>query len=202
MTKGGGVPVKVRLSLIKLGLCPAPSPAFEEGGSEGPSGASQPEEPNSSHLPNCSYCPSPGVKSSGRVLGRLGRDPCSYATNGNFRQPKERILSLHCRIGNQLVLRGRRSAFPQHLGAWVCVCVAGLGLEEAMEDRQRQYCYLASGLLIVALPLTQTQCLLFVEFPQLYTRIQLGYSKLSKPRDKEGRNNMTLQGKSGRGPHT
>lgn len=122
MTKGGGVPVKVRLSLIKLGLCPAPSPAFEEGGSEGPAGASQPEEPNSSHLPNCSYCPSPGVKSSGRVLGRLGRDPCSYATNGNFRQPKERILSLHCRIGNQLVLRGRRSTFPQQLGAWVCVC--------------------------------------------------------------------------------
>lgn len=109
MTKGGGC-IKVRLSLIKLGLCPAPSPAFEEGWIRGAcpgAGASQAKEPNSSHLPNCSYCPSPGVKSSGRVLGRLGRDPCPYATNGNFVNQRKGSHRFHCRIGNQLVLEGK-----------------------------------------------------------------------------------------------
>ena len=75
MTKGGPIKRSGR-PLLKLSLCPALSPAFEEGGSERPAWGQEVHRLRSQTVatfPTAAAVPSPRVKSSGRALdGKVG----------------------------------------------------------------------------------------------------------------------------------
>lgn len=118
--------------VIKLSLCPAPSPAFEEGGSERPARGQELHRLRNQTavtFPIAPPAPPPGSRVQGESWGRLGRDPYVNATKGDFVNVRIGSYLFPRRIGSQLVPERREILFPQQIGAWVCV--AGLILEGA-----------------------------------------------------------------------